>query len=371
MGVYKSKKPTKDGRQYFFRIKYKDILGVVHDYSSPKYFTKKEATQEEALFKVNINNQTSRSVNSITLDSIFEEFINFKSKKVKPQSLTAIYTRFKHLKPIASKKINDLNFTMYTAFTKELDKQDLSIDFKNRVLGLFKELIRYSNRYYNTSDSILKFVESYVQIGSAKKEMEVYSLDEYLKFESVIDDLKFKVLFQVLYYLGLRVSEARALQFRDINFVDKNLVINKTITDNIKDETWSISTPKTKGSNRVLPLTQKLLDGLTAMLEEAKKYKDFNDEWFVFGYTKPTPVSVIFKKKNLYANLAEVKQIRVHDFRHSCATLLDYYGANVTLISKWLGHASITITYNTYIHFYQSQFDGMVDILNGLPADID
>ena len=48
MAVYKSKKTTKDGRQYFFRIKYKDIFGVSHDYTSQKYKGKKEAENEEA-----------------------------------------------------------------------------------------------------------------------------------------------------------------------------------------------------------------------------------------------------------------------------------------------------------------------------------
>lgn len=365
MAVYKSKKATKDGRQYFFRVKYKDILGVIHDYSSPKFLTKKEASQEEALFKVNISSQTSQNINSITLNSIFNEFIEFKSKKIKPQSITSLRTRYRHLKPISDKKINDLNFNTYNGLIKELDKKDLSIEFKNRVLGLFKELIKYSNRYYNTSDSILKFVDSYSHIGYTKKEMLTYSFEEYQKFESVITEDKFKVLFQVLFFLGLRVSEARALMFKDIDFVNKTLSINKTITDAVENKTWSISTPKTKGSIRTLPLTEKLSNGLKTILNDAKKYKDFKEDWFVFGYTKPIPVSVIFNKKNLYVNLAKLdKNIRVHDFRHSCATLLIHNGADISLVSKWLGHSNISTTYNIYVHVYESDFEKMVSVLD-------
>ena len=57
MAVYKSKKATKDGRSYFFRIKYKDILGNTHEYTSPKYKTLKEATNEEALYRINVQKQ--------------------------------------------------------------------------------------------------------------------------------------------------------------------------------------------------------------------------------------------------------------------------------------------------------------------------
>ena len=57
MAIYKSKTPTKDGRQYFFRIKYKDIFGEVHDYSSGKFKSSKEAKEEEARYRLKIVNQ--------------------------------------------------------------------------------------------------------------------------------------------------------------------------------------------------------------------------------------------------------------------------------------------------------------------------
>ena len=86
MAVYKSKTPTKDGRQYFFRIKYKDIFGVCHDYSSPKYATKKEATTEEALYLIKINNQQMTTSN-ITLEQAFLDYYNQKTRQVKKQTL--------------------------------------------------------------------------------------------------------------------------------------------------------------------------------------------------------------------------------------------------------------------------------------------
>ena len=64
MAVYKSKKPTKDGRQYFFRIKYKDIYGISHDYTSPKFKTKKEADEEEARYRIKISDNISEETNN-------------------------------------------------------------------------------------------------------------------------------------------------------------------------------------------------------------------------------------------------------------------------------------------------------------------
>ena len=61
MTVYKSKKSTKDGRQYFFRIKYKDIFGVSHDHTSKKFKGKIEAKYKEAIYRIKIlKNKTNK-----------------------------------------------------------------------------------------------------------------------------------------------------------------------------------------------------------------------------------------------------------------------------------------------------------------------
>lgn len=58
-----------------------------------------------------------------------------------------------------------------------------------------------------------------------------------------------------------------------------------------------------------------------------------------------------------------VKDIRVHDFRHSCASLLIDSGANITLVAKYLGHSKIDETLNTYSHMYQSRLENIVQII--------
>lgn len=61
--------------------------------------------------------------------------------------------------------------------------------------------------------------------------------------------------------------------------------------------------------------------------------------------------------------MARVKDIRIHDFRHSCASLLIESGANITLVAKYLGHTKIDETLNTYSHMYQNRLDTIVNII--------
>lgn len=60
------------------------------------------------------------------------------------------------------------------------------------------------------------------------------------------------------------------------------------------------------------------------------------------------------------------KRIRIHDFRHSCVSLLINKGASIALVSKYLGHADISITLKTYTHLFKSELTKMTDILNKL-----
>lgn len=64
-----------------------------------------------------------------------------------------------------------------------------------------------------------------------------------------------------------------------------------------------------------------------------------------------------------------VPQIRIHDFRHSCASLLINNGANVTVVAKYLGHTKIEETLNTYTHMFSVALDSVVNIIDSLEDD--
>lgn len=361
MTVYKSKTPTKDGREYYFRIKYKDILGNVHDYSSPKYKGKREAADEEAKYRIKTMN-SENMLDNLTIKQIYIKYMSQKELELKPQTIIKTNNHFKYLKYIEDKKINDLNFNHIDFIKDNMNKANLSPEYKNKILGLLQRLIKFSNKYYNTSTNILKFCEPYKIPATIKKEMQFFTLDEYTAFDKVIDNFTDHVFFELLFYLGLRKGEAQALQFKD--FKDNQLRINKTLTTKIKGESWTITSPKTSTSNRIMPLTAKIIDDLNTLKAEAMKYTNYSDNWFIFGFSVPYRESTIYTKKQRYCKLAKVKEIRIHDFRHSCASLLINQGASITLVSKYLGHSNIAITLKTYTHLYKSELEDITEKLN-------
>ena len=69
-------------------------------------------------------------------------------------------------------------------------------------------------------------------------------------------------------------------------------------------------------------------------------------------------------RKNKISEDSGLRAIRLHDFRHSCASLLISKGASVTLVARYLGHSKIEETLNTYSHMFESDLNNLIDTIN-------
>lgn len=174
------------------------------------------------------------------------------------------------------------------------------------------------------------------------KEMLFFYYDEFQQFLSVEKDIKFRCGFQLLYYCGLRIGELKGITWNDKDFEKGTVTINKQITKQSCRENWRFVPPKTQKSNRVLPLVKVLLEDLKKLKESDKEMLvGFNNKFFVVGDIAPASNNRYSDRKNKNCKLAGVKQIRLHDFRHSCASLLIHQNASINVVSTYLGHSKI------------------------------
>ena len=202
------------------------------------------------------------------------------------------------------------------------------------------------------------------------KEQLFFTYEEFKQFLSVKTDIKWIGIFEILYYCGLRRGELRGLQWKDINFKNRTLSISKQINDRCGSvKNWQFSVLKTKSSIRILKIPQVLTYDPKMIKKEAEKIPGFNDNFFVAGDMLPICSNTLTNNKNVNCKLANVKQIRLHDFRHSCASLLINNGANVTLVAKYLGHTKIEETLNTYSHMFSTALDSVVSVTDSLEDD--
>lgn len=352
---------TKDGRKWIFEVR---IDGKRH--KSKKYTTKKEALVAERAFfeeKEKIGNQTM-----MTLGDLFEEHYNFQKDKVKATTLPNYGKKIKHFDSIINIKLDKLDIKHIEKWKKEMNEKNLATRTKNDLMKYLKSVLNYGTKWFdfNFSSMYLK-MENFKNPNEIPKEMEFYTYEEFKKFISVEDDIKFIALFEVLYYCGTRRGELRGLTWKNINFNRKEINIIQNVVNVSGDSGyWQLTTPKTRTSKRQIPMPDILITHLKQLKEECEKYYGFNENWFVFGDIQPIHPDVLRRKKNELAKRAGVKQIRIHDFRHSCASLLINNGANVTMVAKYLGHSKIDETLNTYSHVFQNKLDDIVNTINNL-----
>ena len=360
-------KVTKDGRKWYFYtwLYYPD--GTRKMYQSKCFLTKKEATNAEKEFVLK-KEKKEINVTEMTFKELYEEFYEYKKDKVKITTLRTYRVNIKELKEFLDLRVMDIQLSHYIAWRKRITNLDLADKTKNGYHKLLKTILNYGTKWHDFNfTTIYTKMEKFQNPNRPPKEMEFYTWEEFKRYIAVIDEIKYKALFETLYYCGLRRGELRGLSWDNINFEYKTLSVVKNVVNMAGDSGfWTITTPKTRTSTRTIPIPQQLVDDLQTYYNEQKRQYGFNDKWFVFGNTNPIHPDVLRKHKNRYADEAGLKHIRLHDFRHSCASVLINSGASIMVVAKFLGHAKIDETLNTYSHLFKNKMDEVVKTMESL-----
>lgn len=171
-----------------------------------------------------------------------------------------------------------------------------------------------------------------------------------------------------LIFTGLRIGEAIALEWKDIDCENKTITINKNVVEVKSKETDKYilekqDSTKTDSSTRTIPISNNTME----CIENLKKIN--GDKKFVFAsqtgkYISPSNFSRMFRGIQKALNYEVV--LGIHSLRHTFATLMLNKGIDVKIVSELLGHSNVSVTYNIYIHTMQAQkikAINMVDIL--------
>ena len=100
--------------------------------------------------------------------------------------------------------------------------------------------------------------------------------------------------------------------------------------------------------------------------ERDSKLHGFNNDYFLAGDAFTISCNAISNRKNRNCQLADLPQIRIYYFRHSCTSLLINSGANVTVVAKYLCHTKIEETLNTYTHLFSTTLNEVVNVIDNL-----
>lgn len=189
-------------------------------------------------------------------------------------------------------------------------------------------------------------------------EMDFWTKEEFVSFIATIKDCPAGyAIFMTMYYTGIREGELLTLTPADIDFDKDTLPLNKSYQRLGGNDI--ITTPKTQKSSRVVMLPEMLK---TVLRNYMDKCYGLESNYRLFPFTK----SFLYRKMQYGIKASGVKKIRVHDIRHSHASLLVEMGFSPLLIAERLGHERVQPTMETYSHLYPNKQVKVVNQLDKL-----
>ena len=342
--------------------------------------TKKEAIEAEQYIR-GVELKSKISNGRITVDMLYqllkqEDIINHRKQSyINTQDNN--YNRhikdyFLKVKDVSRLDYDDIyKFRGYLGNTiAQNSNQSLNPNTINKIMVLLKKILDIGIKkgyYTNNPVKMLK------KLPIAKAQLNYWSIEEFKEFLNLFEpeEYNYQLLFTCLFFTGMRLGEALALTWNDIDFTTQTIHITKSIY--ISKGISYISTTKTKAGMRRITIHKKLNDELI----EWKKNQYILLDNFVTGDKNELQIfqnspmvitknaTVKFYKKILKRD-PNLKHIRIHDFRHSHASLLINQGEDYLVVKERLGHASITTTIDTYSHLYPSKQKSLADKLDNL-----
>ena len=255
-------------------------------------------------------------------------------------------------------------------------KKNLTISYLNKCYNILKNIFDFAMKNNGIDKNPVTiegpFETKNEEVKNDEEKIRYITYEQFKKLISVIDDIAWKTFFIFLYYTGMRKGEVQALNWKDINFITDEIIVNKTLTVKTK-EYYKITSTKNY-INRKVRINKILKEQLILYKNEMMKFKDFNENWFVFGCGRFMPQTTIDRKKHYYFNLAQIPEITIHEFRHSHVSLLinEYVKSGQTdttkffiMMSNRMGH-SIEVMQKTYMHLFPTIQNEIINILDNL-----
>lgn len=324
------------------------------------YRTKKEAQQGYLAYLADESPEKLADT-GLTFDGLVEGYLAYLRNNTKESSAYDIESKIRSriLPYFGGKRVASIKALDVQQWLDSLT--DCSFKYKQVLRGQLSTLLRYADRYYDIPSVMQKVAP--LRNNEPKKEMECWTDAEFSRFLACVPPNReeYRMLFLTLYLLGCRKGEALALTWADIDTANGVVSITKSLTRKTSEGAYKITTPKNQSSSRKVSIPKSLC-------AEFENYRhslgeEATDGAFVFGGEHPLAARTTDRVFAQACTDAGVKKIRLHDLRHSCASLLISHGVSIVAVSKRLGHSNVEQTLNTYSHLMPRDDEMMLNIV--------
>ena len=341
------------------------LNGKTKQYKKRGFEKKKDAIKAEILFKDNLKEPNA----TITFNQLSYQYQVYSEKRIKEST----YLTQRAILKVWEDELGECEVKKLTAsnIEKVINKlmQSMSFDSVLNYYTKFRAVLNYAVRQGYIQANPCNKIDLKKDPNKKKKDMMYWTVEQFNKFIANENKPVYHLLFMNQFYMGMRIGETLALQWKDIDLINNTINIQKTWADTLRKAT----TPKTNNSYRLITMPQFLSDEYKAF----KENMNANDNDYIFGMTVPFYRSSVRKEMNetikktnirLQPN-EQIPYIRIHDLRHSCASyMINNMVTNGTVnfsvydIAKRLGDNLDTVL-SVYAHWLPQADKGIVQFM--------
>lgn len=372
MPLYKTK-VKKDGlQQYLVRVNYTDSFGKAHSLTRHAYGLAEAKQMEQDIIREYCSEKPA--VTRMTVQQLYDEYIVAKGNEVRATSLVPIKNCLAKgtLPYLADKRLDKLTVPTLQSWKNDIAMIDVSISTKQNYYAELRQMLNYAVKMGYIPKNNLTIVGNFKKDTQAlpKEELHFYTPDQFKKFiaaareqaekKDTINDWSYYVFFCIAYFTGARKGEIYALKWSDIK--GHTLSISRSVNQKVGRIVETL--PKNSASIRTLQIPMSLEVVLNEQKERQMQDENFTEDYRICGGIDCIRDSTVCNKGFDFADKAGLPHIRLHDFRHSHASLLASEGINIQEIARRLGHSNVEMTWNTYSHLYPHEEERAVSVLD-------
>ena len=337
----KAEKDKKTGK-WLIQYRYTDWQGKRRKSTKRGFATKREAEEWLRNFLI-----TQKADFDMKFEDFWKMYCADMETRLREHTMrTKKYiVELKILPYFGNKRVNDITAADIRQWQNELIKMGYSPTYLKTINNQLSAIFNYAVRYYDLKSNPCVKAGS---MGKSKaEEMDFWTGEEFRKFiDSVMNKRLSYMAFMTLYWTGMRLGELLALNPKDIDLEKRTISITKSYQRLGKKDV--ITPPKTPKSKRVITVPEFLAADIKDYMDSLYDLQE-NDRLF--------PITKYYLEHEMQRGIKEsgVKRIRVHDLRHSHASMLIELGFSPLEIANRLGHEKVETTLNTYAHLYPNK----------------
>ena len=373
MAIQKLQGKTKDGIQaYRIFVSYKDRSGNYKKATKTVYGSA-SAKAAEAALKKQLSDAPPES--RMTVADLFDEYCKSVQPEMRRSTYEKTYRNWQlHILPYLSDvTLPELTPAVLREWKNQINALELKIQTKQNIYKELRKVLNFAVRQEmmlrNPLMSVGQFKSS--EFVMPEEAVRYYTADQFKQFitaaeshTKTLTDHYATVFFYIAFYTGMRKGEINALRWSDLQ--GDILHVRRSVAQKVKGEAFVETPPKNKSSYRSLQIPAKLTEILEQQRIRQMQIRGFSQEFRIVGGNTVLSDSTIENRNRQYAQEADLPHIRIHDFRHSHASLLCNARINIQEVARRLGHADVSMTWNTYSHMYPKEEERAVSVLNEL-----